>query len=90
MTTGYSHAGDNLAHHAANVAAIAFPLSSVLLHLPETLSIALMVMGLAWYIILFYDRYQIYKQTKTITSVVTDTHTVITKEIPAVPPTVLK
>ncbi len=86
MTTGYSHAGDNLAHHAANVAAIAFPLSSVLLHLPEILSIVLMCMGLAWYVVLFYDRYQVYKQTKTIMKVVTDTHTVITKEIPAPTP----
>ncbi len=57
MATSYSHANDALAHHAANVAAIAFPFSSIVLHLPEALSVLLMCAGLLWYGVLFYDRF---------------------------------
>lgn len=57
MTTSYTHANDTLSHHAANVAAIAFPISSLVLHLPEALSILLMCLGVGWYGVLFYDRF---------------------------------
>jgi hypothetical protein len=58
VVTSYTHANDALAHHAANAAAVVFPLSSIILHLPETLSITLMCAGLAWYGVLFYDRFK--------------------------------
>lgn len=46
-----------IAHHAANAAAIALPVGSVLFHLSAILSVVLTVAGLAWYGVLFYDRF---------------------------------
>lgn len=52
-----SHGSDAIAHHAANAAAIAIPVGSILLRAPEILSIVLSLVGLAWYSVLFYDRF---------------------------------
>lgn len=52
-----SHGSDAIAHHAANAAAIAIPVGSILLRAPEILSIVLSIVGLAWYSVLFYDRF---------------------------------
>lgn len=51
------HGSDALAHHAANAAALAMPLGSLVLGLSPYLTILLMVAGLAWYGVLFYDRF---------------------------------
>lgn len=58
------HAESAVAHHAANTAAVVFPISSFVLHLPEALSVTLMIAGLGWYGILYYDRYQEWKKGK--------------------------
>lgn len=52
-----NHGSDALAHHAANAAAIALPTLSITFRLPEALSVLLTVAGLAWYGVLFYDRF---------------------------------
>lgn len=49
--------GAELVHHGLNIAAIAVPLGSMLAHLPYWMSILLMVAGIAWYGVLFYDRF---------------------------------
>lgn len=51
------HGSDAIAHHAANAAAIVLPVGSVVLHLPEIVSVILGLVGLAWYGVLFYDRF---------------------------------
>lgn len=51
----YSPAEDAMAHHAANTAAIAIPVASVILHLPEVLTACVSFMGIVWYGILIFD-----------------------------------
>lgn len=51
------HGSDALAHHAANAAAIAMPLGSLVLGLSPYLTVVLTIAGLAWYGVLFYDRF---------------------------------
>lgn len=44
-----------MAHHAANTAAVAIPVFSVILHLPEVLTAVVSLLGIVWYSILIYD-----------------------------------
>lgn len=44
-----------MAHHAANTAAVAIPIFSVILHLPEVLTAIVSLLGIVWYSILIYD-----------------------------------
>lgn len=48
---------DPMAHHAANLAAVVAPVASAMLSLPEVLTVVLTCMGIAWYAVLFYDRF---------------------------------
>ena len=51
----YSSGEDAAAHHAANTAAVAIPVASIFLHLPEVLTALVSIMGIIWYTILIYD-----------------------------------
>lgn len=51
----YSAGEDAMAHHAANTAAIAIPVASVILHLPEVLTAIVSLLGIVWYGILIFD-----------------------------------
>lgn len=53
----HPHGSDALAHHAANAAAIAMPLGALVFGLSPYLTILLTIAGLAWYGVLFYDRF---------------------------------
>lgn len=55
MNTPYSHAEDALAHHAANTAAVAIPVASVIFRLPEILTMIVSFLGIVWYGILIFD-----------------------------------
>lgn len=44
-----------MAHHAANTAAVAIPVASVVLHLPEILTAIVSLLGIVWYAILIFD-----------------------------------
>lgn len=70
MSIAVSHGSDTVAHHAANVAAVAFPIGAWLFHLPDILQTILVVAGLLWYAVLFYDRF-----FKSNATVITTTHT---------------
>lgn len=48
---------DPVIHHAANIVAVVAPVTSVVLNLPEVLTVVLTIMGIAWYGVLFYDRF---------------------------------
>ena len=54
----YQHWMDSTVHHAGNMAAITFPLMSMLLHGPEILTAILSIFGIAWYVALFIDRHK--------------------------------
>jgi len=64
----YSPVEDAMAHHAANTAAVAIPVFSVVLHLPEILTCAVSFMGILWYGILMFDwaskRFALHRQLK--------------------------
>jgi len=48
---------DPVVHHAANLAAVIAPVTSVMLSLPAVLTVVLTLMGICWYGVLFYDRF---------------------------------
>ena len=52
-----NHGSDALAHHAANVAAVAIPMGAIILGASPYISIVLMLIGFLWYGVLFYDRF---------------------------------
>lgn len=54
--TNYTPGEDVIAHHAANVAAIAFPMASVVLHLPEVVTVVVGILGIIWYGILIGEK----------------------------------
>lgn len=86
MSSNYMHGNDTVAHHAANVAAIAIPVSGYALGVEPFLVLAATVLGLFWYAVLFYDRF-FNSNATTITNMTTHT-TVI--EPPAGQPPVPK
>jgi hypothetical protein len=48
---------DHIAHHIFNVAAIGAPIASFMAYGPHVLTAVLTLMGIAWYAVLFYDRF---------------------------------
>ena len=56
MSNGYTPNEDVLAHHAANAAAVAFPVASVVLHLPEIVTVVVGILGIVWYGILIGEK----------------------------------
>ena len=75
MSLTASHGSDAVAHHAANVAAVAFPVGAWIFNLPGFLQFILVVAGLGWYAVLFYDRF--FKSNATVITKTVQTTTVI-------------
>ena len=72
---------DQIAHHAANAAAIAFPIASIMLQLPTALSIVLMILGIGWYIVLFTEKVAFWRAKSQTVKTIT-----VTKTIETAPP----
>jgi hypothetical protein len=53
---GFHEWHQHVTHHAANIAAIAFPVT-FLAHGAQVLAVLSGVLGVAWYLALFYDRW---------------------------------
>ena len=49
-------ANDQVAHHAANAAAVAVPVAAVAYHLPDYLVYSTAIAGLIWYIMLISEK----------------------------------
>lgn len=47
---------DAAAHHAANAAAVAIPVGSVIFRLPEIVTLVVGVLGIIWYAILIAEK----------------------------------
>lgn len=54
--THYTPGEDAIAHHAANAAAVVFPVASVVLHLPEIVTVVVGILGIVWYAILIGEK----------------------------------
>lgn len=52
-----AHGSDALAHHAANIAAIAIPVGAWLIGAEPYLAAVLTLVGFGWYAVLFHDRF---------------------------------
>jgi len=55
-TMSQSHTQDVVVHHAANAAAVAIPVGSVVFHLPEWVAIVAGCLGIIWYMILIGEK----------------------------------
>ena len=75
MSAVSPHGSDALAHHAANVAAIAIPLGAFFLTAEPYLVIAATIAGLLWYAVLFYDRF--FKSNATVITKTTTVQTIV-------------
>jgi hypothetical protein len=57
----HSQTQEAIIHHAANAAAIVFPVSAVLLHMPEVIAIITGLLGIIWYSILIVEKVALWR-----------------------------
>lgn len=52
----HSQTQEAVIHHAANAAAVAIPVGSVVFHLPEWVAVTAGILGIIWYLILIGEK----------------------------------
>ena len=55
---------DQVIHHAANTAAVTFPLMSLLLNAPQILTVVTAILGVIWYSILIGEKIYNWRKRK--------------------------